>query len=53
MHKEGTTQFLFQQAKDSVKSAAIPVITASNYQINKAKAYKHSATNQFDALDNF
>jgi hypothetical protein len=50
---QGTTQFLFQQAKDSVKEAAIPVIKASNHQMNKAKAYKHSATNQFDELDIF
>ncbi|QLE45202.1 hypothetical protein FD723_33305 (plasmid) [Nostoc sp. C052] len=50
---QGTTQFLFQQAKDSVKEAAIPVIKASNHQMNKAKMYKHSATNQFDNLDNF
>ncbi|MDZ8070674.1 MAG: hypothetical protein RMY64_34545 [Nostoc sp. DedQUE08] len=50
---QGTTQFLFQQAKDSVKEAAIPVIKASTHQMNKAKMYKHSATNQFDELDSF
>lgn len=50
---QGTTQFLFKQAKESVKEAAIPVIKASTHQMNKAKKYKPSATNKFDELDNF
>jgi hypothetical protein len=50
---DGITQFLYQQAKTSVKEAAIPVIKASTHQMSKAKMYKHSATNQSDELDNF
>jgi hypothetical protein len=50
---EGATQFLFQQAKASVKEAALPVLQASNYQTNKAKMYKQSAKTQQDELENF
>ncbi|MBW4689685.1 MAG: hypothetical protein KME40_32475 [Komarekiella atlantica HA4396-MV6] len=51
---EGATQFLFEQAKASVKEAAIPVIKESAYQMNKAKIYKQSAKNQaHDELENF
>jgi hypothetical protein len=44
---EGATQFLFQQAKASLKEAALPVIQASIHQMNKVKVYKQqSAKNQ-------
>ncbi|MCC5653041.1 hypothetical protein LC609_25215 [Nostoc sp. XA013] len=36
----GVTQFLYQQAKASVKLAAMPVLKASEFQINKAKSSK-------------
>ncbi|MBD2451718.1 hypothetical protein H6G76_32290 [Nostoc sp. FACHB-152] len=42
---EGATQFLFEQAKESVKKAAIPLIKASSHQMNKARMYKQSAQN--------
>ena len=48
---EGATQFLFQQAKASIKEAAMPVIKASSYQMNKVKMQKQSAKNQQDELD--
>jgi hypothetical protein len=50
---QGATQFLFQQAKASVKEAALPVIQASIHQMNKVKMYKQSAKNQQDELENF
>ncbi|MFN6565271.1 MAG: hypothetical protein RMY28_036465 [Nostoc sp. ChiSLP01] len=37
---DGITQFLYQQAKASVKFAAMPVFKASEFQINKAKSSK-------------
>ncbi|WP_152592065.1 hypothetical protein [Nostoc sphaeroides] len=37
---DGITQFLYQQAKTSVKLAAMPVLKASEFQINKAKSSK-------------
>ena len=37
---DGVTQFLYQQAKDSVKLAAMPVLKASEFQINKTKSNK-------------
>ncbi|WP_193200468.1 hypothetical protein [Nostoc sp. MG11] len=42
---EGATQFLFQQAKASVKEAAMPVIKESAYQMNKARVQKQTAKN--------
>ncbi len=47
---EGATQFLFQQAKASVKEAAMPVIKESAYQMNKAKIYKKPT---HEELENF
>ncbi|QLE53830.1 hypothetical protein FD724_38975 (plasmid) [Nostoc sp. C057] len=37
---DGITQFLYHQAKASVKLAAMPVLKASEFQINKAKSSK-------------
>jgi hypothetical protein len=37
---DGITQFLYQQAKASVKQAAMPVLKASEFQINKVKFSK-------------
>ncbi|MBD2302589.1 MULTISPECIES: hypothetical protein [Nostocales] len=37
---DGATQFLFEQAKESVKKAAMPLIKASSHQMNKARMYK-------------
>lgn len=37
---QGATQFLYHQAKASVKLAAMPVLKASEFQINKAKSSK-------------
>ncbi|MBE9038761.1 hypothetical protein [aff. Roholtiella sp. LEGE 12411] len=34
---DGVVQFLYHQAKAAVKSAAMPVIKANEFQINKAK----------------
>lgn len=34
---QGATQFLFEQAKASVKQAAMPLIKNSAYQMNKYK----------------
>jgi hypothetical protein len=42
---DGATQFLYQQAKASVKEAAMPVIKESAYQMNKARIHKQSAKN--------
>ncbi|MHC0068470.1 hypothetical protein ACWATR_37335 [Nostoc sp. UIC 10890] len=40
----GVVQFLYYQAKAAVKSAAIPVIKANEFQISKAKSQKKVAT---------
>ena len=37
---DGITQFLYHQAKASVKQAAMPVLKASEFQITKAKSSK-------------
>jgi hypothetical protein len=37
---DGITQFLYLQAKASVKQAVMPVLKASEFQINKAKSSK-------------
>ncbi|MCC5654741.1 hypothetical protein LC609_34225 [Nostoc sp. XA013] len=37
---DGITQFFYHQAKSSVKQAAMPVLKASEFQINKAKSTK-------------
>lgn len=37
---DGVTQFLYLQAKTSVKQAAMPVLKASEFQITKAKSSK-------------
>lgn len=37
---DGITQFLYQQAKTSVKQAAMPVLKASEFQITKAESSK-------------
>ncbi|MBD2531923.1 hypothetical protein H6G97_20970 [Nostoc flagelliforme FACHB-838] len=42
---DGITQFLYQQAKTSVKLAAMPVLKASEFQINKAKSSKKVSSN--------
>jgi hypothetical protein len=48
---EGATQFLFEQAKASVKQAAMPLLKTSQYQMNK---YKQTAKqNTHDNLDDF
>ncbi|MBD2496740.1 hypothetical protein [Nostoc sp. FACHB-280] len=51
---DGATQFLFEQAKESVKKAAMPLIKASSHQMNKARMYKQSAQNNTtNELENF
>ncbi|MEA5569226.1 hypothetical protein [Anabaena sp. UHCC 0399] len=51
---EGATQFLFEQAKESVKKAAMPLIKASSHQMHKVQIYKQSAKqNSNDDLENF
>ncbi|MBE9053947.1 hypothetical protein IQ243_26820 [Nostocales cyanobacterium LEGE 11386] len=48
---EGATQFLYMQAKASVKEAAMPLLKTSQYQMSK---YKQSAKqNAHDNLDDF
>ncbi|YAF99297.1 MAG: hypothetical protein AB3A66_28050 (plasmid) [Nodularia sp. CChRGM 3473] len=48
---EGATQFLFEQAKASVKQAAMPLLKTSQYQMSK---YKTTAKQNFnDDLENF
>ncbi len=37
---EGVVQFLYHQAKAAVKSAAMPVIKANEFQIAKAKSQR-------------
>ncbi len=37
---DGVVQFLYHQAKASVKNAAMPVLKASEFQINKAKVQR-------------
>jgi hypothetical protein len=48
---EGATEFLFEQAKASVKKAALPVIKASSYQMSKHKQssthYQQSDDDEF------
>jgi hypothetical protein len=39
---DGVVQYLYHQAKASVKNAAIPVLKASGYQINKVNSQKQS-----------
>lgn len=51
---EGATQFLFQQAKESVKKAALPLLKASSHQMQKAQMYKQTAKQSIDDdLENF
>ncbi|WP_226889875.1 hypothetical protein [Nostoc sp. MG11] len=51
---DGATQFLFEQAKASVKEAAMPLIKTSSYQMQKAQKYKQTAKqNTHDDLENF
>jgi hypothetical protein len=51
---DGATQFLFEQAKASVKEAAMPLIRTSSYQMQKAQMYKQTAKqNADDNLENF
>ncbi|BAY95265.1 MULTISPECIES: hypothetical protein [unclassified Tolypothrix] len=51
---EGVTQFLYQQAKASVKEAARPVIQDSIHQMNKARMQRQSTKNQTETeLDDF
>lgn len=45
---EGVVQFLYHQAKASVKSAAMPVIKANEFQINKAKSQRKIVTDLSD-----
>ncbi|MBE9053866.1 hypothetical protein IQ243_26395 [Nostocales cyanobacterium LEGE 11386] len=48
---EGATQFLYMQAKASVKEAAMPLLKTSQYQMSK---YKQTAKqNAHDNLDDF
>ncbi|MBD2208046.1 hypothetical protein H6G33_31125 [Calothrix sp. FACHB-1219] len=49
---EGVTQFLYQQAKASVKEAARPVIQESIHKMNKVKMQKQSAKSETE-LDDF
>jgi hypothetical protein len=49
---EGVTQFLYQQAKASVKEAAKPVIQESIYQMNKARIQKQPTKAQTE-MDDF
>jgi hypothetical protein len=51
---EAVTQFLYLQAKTSVKEAAMPLIQASSYQMQKAQMYKQTAKqNAQNDLENF
>ncbi|MBD2303879.1 hypothetical protein [Nostoc sp. FACHB-190] len=50
---EGATQFLFEQAKTAVKEAAMPLISKSVHQMNKAKIYKKTDALNEDELDSF
>ncbi|WP_026730794.1 hypothetical protein [Fischerella sp. PCC 9605] len=47
-------EFLYLQAKESVKQAATPVLKASEFQINKAKSQRNFAdTTVEDELEGF
>lgn len=51
---EGATQFLYMQAKASVKEAAMPLLKTSTHQMSKAKMYKQSNKNNTgDHLEDF
>ncbi|OYE00690.1 hypothetical protein [Nostoc sp. 'Peltigera membranacea cyanobiont' 232] len=51
---DGVVQFLYHQAKASVKEAAMPVIKANEFQITKAKSQRKVATDEGVAeIDNF
>jgi hypothetical protein len=51
---DGVVQFLYHQAKASVKEAAMPVIKANEFQISKAKSQRKVATDEdVTGLDNF
>jgi hypothetical protein len=39
---DGVVQYLYHQAKASVKNAAMPVLKASGYQTNKVNSQKQS-----------
>ncbi len=43
---EGVVRFLSHQAKAAVKEAAMPVIKANEFQINKAKSQRKVATDE-------
>ncbi|MCC5666964.1 hypothetical protein LC653_24505 [Nostoc sp. CHAB 5784] len=43
---DGVVQFLYYQAKTAVKEAAMPVIKANEFQINKAKSQKKATTDE-------
>jgi hypothetical protein len=51
---DGVVQFLYHQAKASVKEAAMPVIKANEFQISKAKSQRKVVTDEGVAeLDSF
>ncbi|WP_193199662.1 hypothetical protein [Nostoc sp. MG11] len=51
---DGVVQFLYHQAKASVKEAAMPVIKANEFQINKAKSQRKVTTDEgVTELDDF
>jgi hypothetical protein len=51
---DGVVQFLYHQAKVAVKEAAMPVIKANEFQINKAKSQKKVTTDEsVTELDDF
>ncbi|MCC5639815.1 hypothetical protein LC593_29115 [Nostoc sp. CHAB 5844] len=51
--ENGCIQYLFEKAKESVKQAAIPLISKSVHQMNKAKIYKKTDALNEDELDSF
>ncbi|NDJ26077.1 hypothetical protein GS682_31770 [Nostoc sp. B(2019)] len=51
---DGVTQFLYLQAKASVKEAAMPMLKTSEFQMNKLKNHQALEKTQTpDNLDNF
>jgi hypothetical protein len=51
---DGVVQYLYLQAKASVKNAAMPVLKASGYQTNKVNSQKQSVgTSSGDNLEEF
>lgn len=47
---DGVVQFLYQQAKASVKQAATPVLKASQYQMNKVNSQRYSLEDDLESF---